>query len=232
MAAVKEGVGADDLAEARDRLRNALEPNGILLIHDTTLPCATAAIAGDTVRGSWWGHPKGNLIYATLEDLGNDVDCFKLMKGKDTLLSRRLWPALLSIGLSRQSWQLVGLGPAGKWVWEQALARGHTSQRELAEAKTIPGLGAVMTDLQKRLLLYGHSEHTEAGVHKKTLQSWPAWQEARHVATNDVPSTDAAIAMFRAAVRAFGPEAEGFFPWAKAAAPRAPARGKRAPSRG
>ena len=34
--------------------------------HDAKLPSATACIAGGPIRGSWWGHAKGKLIYETL----------------------------------------------------------------------------------------------------------------------------------------------------------------------
>jgi hypothetical protein len=226
MAAGGKRVDPSDVAQGRERLRNALEPSGLLLVHDTALPSATSVITGDKLRGSWWGHEKGNLIYAILESLGDDIDYCKLIKGKDTLVARRLWPALISIGLSRQAWQVAGLGPAARWVLEQVQARGEVGQRELAEARAIPGLGSVMTDLQKRLLVHGHSEHTDAGLHQKILKSWPAWQNARHIAAHDVPAVEAGIAALRDAVRPWGKEAENLFPWGKAAQ-GTPARVKR-----
>jgi hypothetical protein len=37
--------------------------HGILLLSDSVLPSLVTLIAEEPVRGSWWGHPKGNLIY-------------------------------------------------------------------------------------------------------------------------------------------------------------------------
>jgi hypothetical protein len=229
MTANRRSVVAGEIAKGKEHLRRALELYGVLLIHDNVLPSATSAITGESIRGSWWGHDKGNLIYAILEDLGGDVDCCKLVKGKDTLIVKRFWPALSAIGVSRQAWQLTGLGPAGKWMLEQVVAHGERGQSELAKAKAIPGIGAVMTDLQKRILVYGHSEHTAAGLHQKTLKSWPAWQKDRHIAAHDVPPVDAAIAIFQDAVRSWGTDAESLFPWGKSAA-GAPSRA-RSPAR-
>jgi hypothetical protein len=230
MAGARQGVDLRELEEARERLMRALEPSGVLLIHDTALPSATSIIAGHSIRGSWWGNLKGNLIYAVLEGLGTgDVDFCKLIKGKDTLVVRRLWPALAAMGLSRATWQLAGLGPAGRWVWEQATTRGQVSQRELAEARAIPGLGAVMTDLQKRLLVHGRSEHTELGQHQKSLQSWPAWLALRQLEASSLPDVETAAAAFGEAARGLGPDPETLFPWGKLGA-RASTKGKRAPS--
>lgn len=231
MAAGGKRVNPSDVVQGRERLRIAVDATGLLLVHDAALPAATSVITGDRLRGSWWGHEKGNLIYAILENLGDDIDYCKLIKGKDTLIARRLWPALIAVGASGQAWQLAGLGPAGRWVLEQVQARGEVGQRELAEGRAIPGLGAVMTDLQKRVLVHGHSEHTEAGLHQKTLKSWPAWQRDRQVAAEDLPLVDAAIATFRDAVRPWGKDVENLLPWGKAAQ-GAPARMKRPSSRG
>ena len=54
------------------------------------------AIAGEPVRGSWWGHPLGKRIYALSNQLDDspDVLAFRLVGGKITWVHRRLWPAL------------------------------------------------------------------------------------------------------------------------------------------
>jgi hypothetical protein len=63
------------------------------------LPTLTEAIAGEPIRGSWWGHPKGKLIFAVLSELHEsaEVAACKLVQGKMTLIHRRLWPALLAV---------------------------------------------------------------------------------------------------------------------------------------
>jgi len=61
------------------------------------IPSLAQAIAGEPIRGSWWGHPKGNLIYMLLNDVGDSPDIVRcrLLDGKITLVHRRLWPALV-----------------------------------------------------------------------------------------------------------------------------------------
>src|SRR6185436_11028343 len=94
---------------ARRRLERLLDEHGLVLCHDAKLPSATACIAGAPVPGSWWGHAQGKLIYETLEELGEAVVWAKLVMGKDTLVHRRLWPALVAAAASGQDWQTRGL---------------------------------------------------------------------------------------------------------------------------
>ena len=60
------------------------------------VPNIAEAVAGEPVRGSWWGHKKGSEIFRALSVLGDsgDVLCFRLVAGKVTFVHRRLWPAL------------------------------------------------------------------------------------------------------------------------------------------
>jgi hypothetical protein len=61
------------------------------------IPSLAHEIAGEPIRGSWWGHPKGNQIYMLLNDVSDSPDVVRcrLMDGKITLVHRRLWPALV-----------------------------------------------------------------------------------------------------------------------------------------
>ena len=64
-----------------------------------TIPSLAQAIAGEPIRGSWWGHPKGNQIYMLLNDVCDSPDVVRcrLHDGKITLVHRRLWPALVKM---------------------------------------------------------------------------------------------------------------------------------------
>jgi hypothetical protein len=64
-----------------------------------TIPSLAQAIAGEAIRGSWWGHPKGNQIYMLLNDVSDSPDVVRcrLVDGKITLVHRRLWPALVKM---------------------------------------------------------------------------------------------------------------------------------------
>jgi hypothetical protein len=57
------------------------------------------AIAGDTIRGSWWGHRKNTEIFDALNAVAdcNDILCFRLVDRKLTFVHRRLWPALVRV---------------------------------------------------------------------------------------------------------------------------------------
>jgi len=61
------------------------------------LPSAAEIVAGEPIKGSWWGHPRGHAIYAVLNvlDESPDVARMRLVNGKVTLVHRRLWPALV-----------------------------------------------------------------------------------------------------------------------------------------
>lgn len=61
------------------------------------LPRLTEAIAGEPIRGSWWGHPAGKRIFAVLRALEDSPELLvcRLVADKLTIVHRRLWPALV-----------------------------------------------------------------------------------------------------------------------------------------
>src|SRR5579859_6651403 len=61
------------------------------------VPNLADAVAGESIRGSWWGHPSGTRIFRALEAAHDspDILAFRLLDGKITLVHRRLWPALV-----------------------------------------------------------------------------------------------------------------------------------------
>jgi hypothetical protein len=63
------------------------------------VPNLAEAVAGGPIRGSWWGHPKGQEIFLALGAVGDspDILCFRLVDGKITFVHRRLWPALVRL---------------------------------------------------------------------------------------------------------------------------------------
>ena len=73
-----------------------------------TIPNLAQAIAGEPIRGSWWGHPKGNQIYMLLNDVSDSPDVMRcrLVDGKITLVHRRLWPAIVKLASAFDSQRL------------------------------------------------------------------------------------------------------------------------------
>jgi hypothetical protein len=57
-------------------------------------PRLTDAIVGETVKGSWWAHAQGRLIFSILGAVSasDDILVCRFMKGKVTL-----WPALVCL---------------------------------------------------------------------------------------------------------------------------------------
>src|SRR6185436_687381 len=62
-------------------------------------PTFADAIAGAAIQGSWWGHPKGKLIFRLSRAVRDcdDVLVCRLIDGKITYVHRRLWPALVRL---------------------------------------------------------------------------------------------------------------------------------------
>lgn len=62
-------------------------------------PSLAETIAGEPLRGSWWGHSKGDAIFVCSRAIrnSNDVLTCRLIDGKVTYVHRRLWPALVRL---------------------------------------------------------------------------------------------------------------------------------------
>ncbi len=63
------------------------------------VPNLAEAVAGEPIRGSWWGHRKGSEIFQALNAVTDspDILCFRLVEGKLTFVHRRLWAALVRL---------------------------------------------------------------------------------------------------------------------------------------
>ena len=84
--------------------------HGVVLVSAKgNAPRLTEAIVGEPVKGSWWGHPQGRLIFGILEAVtaSDDILVCRLIKGKLTLVHRRLWPALACLAGRLQSEQIA-----------------------------------------------------------------------------------------------------------------------------
>jgi len=129
-------------------------------------------IAGE-VRGSWWGHPRGGLIFAIASALEDSPEVLgaKLVRGKVTFVHRSLWPHLLR----------VVLDPDWRASAEKALSA--PARQLLAEVTRegklrLEGRAPARLDLEKRALVLASSEHTESGRHAVVLRSWDEWAPA------------------------------------------------------
>jgi hypothetical protein len=208
------------IAQALLRLGQVLDERGLLLMHDPALPSATQVVAGEPVPGSWWGQPSGALIYAALQRLdarpdGSRVGWVKLLGGKVTLVHERCWPALIRVARSRSPWQLAGLQADAKALLAD-LDAGQTLRSDQLE---LPAgsrkSGAVVTDLEARLLLVTEEEHTDRGHHARHLFSYAAWQTRVGIGEGQLPPLQEALdTLTDAAARSLGERAlQRFLPW-------------------
>jgi len=149
------------------RVLTALAGNGLLLKQDKALPNVVGILTGESLRTSWWSHPKAHLIFAVLSELADHPDVLftKLLHHKDTLVHRSLWPAVLAVGTARDQWQLQGLSGEAKRLLER-LGRGGGPVR---------AVGAPVKELETRLLVTTQEIHTASGRHEMALESWHAW---------------------------------------------------------
>ena len=84
----------------------AMEPMAVLFEQGMLLesacgpiPNVAELVAGEPIRGSWWGHASSHDIFEVLNALADSPDVVRtrLVSGKVTLIHRRLWPALIRL---------------------------------------------------------------------------------------------------------------------------------------
>jgi hypothetical protein len=171
----------------------ALTRHGLLLKQDKVLASAVTMVTGEPLSASWWGHPQGRAIFACLARLADDPDVIvtKLVSRKDTFVHRHLWPALLAVATAHESWQLDGLAPESRKLWQMV-----EKKREMLVG------GKSAAELVSRLLVHADQVHTDSGAHKNRLESWEVWSE--RVGLKADLSLDAGRAHLENAVRAIG----------------------------
>ncbi len=131
-------------------------------------PSLVEAVAGGPVRGSWWGHPKGQAIFRLAESLhdSKEVLSFKLVDGKVTFLHKSLWPALARV-VTDPMWRKAAgsrLGPGARTLLQGAERRGSI--------RPDGGSKAAKVELERSLLVHSGSVHTEKGSHATVFTSW------------------------------------------------------------
>lgn len=156
------------------QLRQELEVTGLLLLTDAKLPSLTSIVAGQPVKGSWWGHPQGNRMYNVCNELMNqpDVLVMKLINKKVTFIHQQLWDDLVAIGAAEKYWQIDKLPVANKNLFKLIQAKGEIRADDPGLKKSAAEIGKVASKLEERLLIYSASIHTESGKHVRLLKSW------------------------------------------------------------
>ena len=127
---------------ATSRVLDELERRELLLQAGREFASLANIVAGETVEGSWWAHPKSNVIYWVCHDLEAHprVAEARLLAGKVTHLWDTLWPHVAAVALARASWQIDGLSPAARRLLarvdensvDTTRSRGRRSRRSSA----------------------------------------------------------------------------------------------------
>jgi len=77
-----------------------VKANGIVLESARgAVPTLADVIAGEPIRGSWWGHRKAAQIFRCTRAIRDSPDVLvcRLIGGKVTYVHRRIWPALVRL---------------------------------------------------------------------------------------------------------------------------------------
>jgi hypothetical protein len=97
------------------------------------VPSLAEAIAGGPIRGSWWSHPKGRIIFRAARAISESPEVLvcKLIDDKVTFVHRRLWPALVKIAPRFRKSQLAK-------VWDEHTESGAHVSRRIAFPGWVP----------------------------------------------------------------------------------------------
>ena len=193
------------MAATSPALLRTLKERKLLLASDAVLPSVATLVAGEPVRGSWWGHPKSHAIFAAITVLSRDphVLAVPLIAGKVTFIHRELWPAVLTIGLARERWQTQGLSTPARRLLERVRKSGE-----------LEASGDAVREIERRLLACSQEIHTDRGSHAKRVESWERWAARKDVS----PLADVAEAkrLFEQAVIDLGGDGvQRALPWCR-----------------
>jgi len=111
-----------------------IEEHGVVLASAKgPVPRLAEAIVNESIKGSWWAHPKSRQIFAVFRAVtdSEDVLVCRLVNGKITFVHRRLWPALFRIAQRFSSRQIAQ-------VHEEHMASGRHVTREVPFPNWVP----------------------------------------------------------------------------------------------
>ena len=196
-----------------------LQANGFILESDPKLPSVCSLITGSPLRGSWWSDPQAQTIFQVNELLEDhqDVLITKLVSGKVTFVHRKIWAKVVTIGRSRESWQLKNLQVPVLSLLKQIESANSITSADIQwprEAKM--KLGDAARVLEKRLLIVATQFHSDSGAHEKLLETWEHWMRRRKFKPAKI-SSETARSRLETKLRSLNNEFAGSasFPWQK-----------------
>ena len=210
-------VRPDATTAATARVLAELERRELLLQAGREFASIANIVAGETISGSWWAHPKSNLIYWVCQDLEGHprVDEARLLAGKVTHLWDTLWSHVAALALAREPWQFDGLSTAARDLLERVDEHPVDTSTLRWTSKT-EKLGDACRVLERRLLVKSEEIHMPSGRHSKRLSTWRSWWTIR--GTGPLPGIDAARERIESAV---GDACLRLLPWSARSSGRA-----------
>ena len=200
------------------RVLSGLERDGLLMLSDARLPSLVSLVVGKPVRGSWWGHPRGEAIHVLSTQLREhpDVIALRFVRRKITYVHRSRWPELFGVATSGEQWQTKGISSGARLIFRAVQKSGlvRSDDPALLSSRSSRERRAFIRELEERLLVHCIEFHTERGVHAKALQSWAKCRQQKRFRRRALPARDARE-RFEALVRAWstGPGAIAALPW-------------------
>ena len=111
-----------------------VETQGVVLESASgPVPSLASAIVGESLRGSWWGHPQSHRIFQITRAVreAESVLVCRLLSGKVTLVHQRLWPAVVRIADRFPAAHLA-------WIVERHTAAGYHRVEETPFPDWVP----------------------------------------------------------------------------------------------
>ena len=115
------------------------------------VPSLANAIAGESIRGSWWGHERSREIFALTRSIRDHADVLvcRLVDGKITYVHRRLWAALVRVAKRFPTRNLARVRErhtaSGRHVNEEVVFPEWVSRELAAEASALAEKDALAT---------------------------------------------------------------------------------------
>ena len=154
----------------------------LMLADHAPLPSLVSAVAGQPVHGTWWSHPRANLIFElanAIEDSGEAL-VVKLVAGKVTFVHAALWPALCRVvtDATFRKGALAALSPIAKKLVMQTEQAGRLKLDDVTPDER-GAFGKAKGEVEKAMAVLVTSVHTERGNHAAVFESWTAWAATR-----------------------------------------------------
>lgn len=174
----------------------------VMLAPELPLPSLVSEVAGEDLKGGWWGHDAAHLIFALYTDLRAhpDVLTAKLIDGKITFVHRALWPSLLRV-VTDVKWRRMRrclLLDESRVLLN--LVRRHKLLRmsratNIAEIQNMnrKTLKRAKKNLEKSVLVRADQAHTDKGRHETIFEAWGHWCDCSTKQKYQILSYDEAV---------------------------------------